>query len=131
MSVDGPSVLRLPNVSHLSSDVIGTLRSEPSLLRLGEAVHPTAAVGGTPRSTAMSLISDLEGMDRGRYAGPVGWIDCNGDGELGVALRCAQVDGNTARLFAGCGLVADSDPDTEVREAHAKMLPVRQALEGL
>ncbi|GLZ30626.1 isochorismate synthase [Lentzea sp. NBRC 105346] len=131
MSVEGPSVLRLPNVSHLSSDVIGTLSSSASLLRLGEAVHPTAAVGGTPTVDATSLISQLEGMDRGRYAGPVGWIDGNGDGELGIALRCAQIDGSTARLFAGCGVVADSDPDTEVQEAHAKMRPMREALEGL
>ncbi|ANZ37503.1 isochorismate synthase [Lentzea guizhouensis] len=131
MSVDGPSVLRLPNVSHLSSDVIGTLSSSASLLHLGEAVHPTAAVGGTPRLDATRLIAQLEGMDRGRYAGPVGWIDGNGDGELGIALRCAQINGSTARLFAGCGLVADSDPDSEVQEAHAKMRPMREALEGL
>ncbi len=131
MSVEGPSVLRLPNVSHLSSDVIGTLSSSASLLHLGEAVHPTAAVGGTPRLDATTLISQLEGMDRGRYAGPVGWIDGNGDGELGIALRCAQINGSTARLFAGCGLVADSDPDSEVQEAHAKMRPMREALEGL
>lgn len=131
MSVDGPSVLRLPNVSHLSSDVIGTLRGTPSLLALAEALHPTAAVGGTPRAAATALITELEGMDRGRYAGPVGWVDGAGDGELGVALRCARVDGRTARLFAGCGLVAESDPDTEVREAHAKMRPFREALEGL
>ncbi|MEU4764950.1 isochorismate synthase [Actinosynnema sp. NPDC023794] len=131
MSVEGPSVLRLPNVSHLSSDVIGTLSGTPSLLALGEALHPTAAVGGTPRAEAIAMIEELEGMDRGRYAGPVGWIDGNGDGELGVALRCAQVDGRTARLFAGCGLVAESDPDSEVHEAHAKMLPFREALEGM
>ncbi|WP_106187032.1 isochorismate synthase [Umezawaea tangerina] len=130
MSVDGPSVLRLPNVSHLSSDVIGTLRGSPSLLRLGEALHPTAAVGGTPRAEAIAVIDELEGMDRGRYAGPVGWIDGNGDGELGIALRCAQLDGRAARLFAGCGLVAESDPDSEVCEAHAKMRPMRDALEG-
>ncbi|WP_089915565.1 isochorismate synthase [Lentzea albida] len=131
MSVEGPSVLRLPNVSHLSSDVIGTLESSVSLLHLGSAVHPTAAVGGTPRLDATRLISQLEGMDRGRYAGPVGWIDGNGDGELGIALRCAQISGSTARLFAGCGLVADSDPDIEVQEAHAKMRPMREALEGI
>jgi menaquinone-specific isochorismate synthase len=130
MSVDGPSVLRLPNVSHLSSDVIGTLSGSPSLLRLGAALHPTAAVGGTPRADAIAVIEELEGMDRGRYAGPVGWIDGNGDGELGIALRCAQLDGHTARLFAGCGLVAESDPDNEVCEAHAKMRPMRDALEG-
>ncbi|QQQ76060.1 chorismate-binding protein [Saccharothrix sp. 6-C] len=131
MSVEGPSVLRLPNVSHLSSDVIGTLSGTPSLLALGAALHPTAAVGGTPRADAIAMIAELEGMDRGRYAGPVGWIDGNGDGELGIALRCAQVDGRTARLFAGCGLVAESDPDSEVHEAHAKMLPFREALEGM
>jgi menaquinone-specific isochorismate synthase len=130
MSVEGPSVLRLPNVSHLSSDVIGTLSGSPSLLRLGAALHPTAAVGGTPRADAIAVIDELEGMDRGRYAGPVGWIDGNGDGELGIALRCAQVEGRTARLFAGCGLVAESDPDNEVCEAHAKMRPMRDALEG-
>ncbi|QFZ23558.1 isochorismate synthase [Saccharothrix syringae] len=130
LSVDGPSVLRLPNVSHLSSDVIGELRGAPSLLALGAAVHPTAAVGGTPRAAATRLIGELEGVDRGRYAGPVGWVDGAGDGELGIALRCARVRGRTARLFAGCGLVAESDPDTEVREAHAKMRPFRDALEG-
>ncbi|MET1075512.1 MAG: isochorismate synthase [Umezawaea sp.] len=130
MSVEGPSVLRLPNVSHLSSDVIGTLEGSPSLLRLGAALHPTAAVGGTPRAEAIAVIDELEGMDRGRYAGPVGWIDGNGDGEFGIALRCAQLDGRTARLYAGCGLVAESDPDSEVREAHAKMRPMRDALEG-
>ncbi|MBB4674447.1 isochorismate synthase [Crossiella cryophila] len=125
-----PEVLRLRNVLHLSTDVRGRLHDDGSLLRLAEAVHPTAAVGGTPTPDAVRLIAELEGMDRGRYAGPVGWIDGAGDGELGVALRCAQLAGNTARLFAGCGIVADSDPDTEVAEAGAKMIPVRDALEG-
>jgi menaquinone-specific isochorismate synthase len=125
-----PSVLRLPNVSHLASRVSGTLRGEASLLAMAAAVHPTAAVGGTPRDLAVPLIRELEGMDRGRYAGPIGWIDANGDGELGIALRCAQVSGSTARLFAGCGIVAESDPDTEVREAAAKMVPMRDALQG-
>ncbi|MFC5992596.1 isochorismate synthase MenF [Pseudonocardia hispaniensis] len=127
-----PSTLTLPNVSHLASDVTGRLdpRSPATLLRLAEAVHPTAAVGGTPRDRALALIAELEGMDRGRYAGPVGWVDATGDGEFGIALRCAQLDGCTARLFAGCGIVADSDPDTEVREAAAKLLAVREALEA-
>ena len=127
-----PGVLALRNVSHLVSDVHGKLdRDDPaSLLRLAAAVHPTAAVGGTPRSAAVALIAELEGMDRGRYAGPVGWMDADGDGELGIALRCAQLDGPVARLFAGCGVVADSDPDTEVREAAAKLRPVREALAG-
>jgi len=127
-----PAVLALSNVSHLASDVRGRLPTvaPASLLQLAEAVHPTAAVGGTPRATALALIDELEGMDRGRYAGPVGWVDANGDGELGVALRCAQLEGPFARLFAGCGVVADSDPDVEVREAAAKLLAVREALEG-
>jgi menaquinone-specific isochorismate synthase len=129
---NGPGVLALHNVSHLVSDVHGKLdRDDPaSLLRLAAAVHPTAAVGGTPRDAAVALIAELEGMDRGRYAGPVGWLDADGNGELGIALRCAQLDGPVARLFAGCGVVADSDPDVEVREAAAKLRPVREALSG-
>ncbi|MDT7746509.1 MAG: menaquinone-specific isochorismate synthase [Pseudonocardiales bacterium] len=127
-----PSVLRLPNVTHLSSDITAHLdpADPPSLLRLAGAVHPTAAVGGTPTEPALRLIAELEDMDRGRYAGPVGWVGARGDGELGVALRCALLSGSTARLFAGCGVVADSDPDTEVAEAAAKLVAVRSALEG-
>jgi menaquinone-specific isochorismate synthase len=127
-----PGVIALHNVSHLASDVRGTLHpaAPASLLELAEAVHPTAAVGGTPRDTALVLIAELEGMDRGRYAGPVGWVDGHGDGEFGIALRCAQLDGPVARLFAGCGVVADSDPDREAREAAAKMVAVRDALEA-
>ncbi len=127
-----PSVIDLANVSHLATDVRGRLADHPtmSLLRLAEIVHPTAAVGGTPREPALELIRELETMDRGRYAGPVGWVDAAGDGELGVALRCAQLSGSSARLFAGCGLVAESDPDTEVAEAAAKLVAVRDALAG-
>jgi menaquinone-specific isochorismate synthase len=69
-------------------------------------------------------------MDRGRYAGPVGWVDARGDGEWGIALRCAEVSGRSVRMFAGCGIVADSDPDAEVAEAQAKLLPIRDALES-
>lgn len=128
-----PEVLALHNVSHLASDVRGRLdaAAPATLLQLAEAVHPTAAVGGTPRKVAVDLITELEEMDRGRYAGPVGWLDARGDGELGIALRCAQLDGPVARLFAGCGIVADSDPDVEVREAAAKLVAVRDALEGI
>lgn len=129
---DEPTVLALRNVLHLASKVCGTLdaRSTP-LLRLAGAVHPTAAVGGTPTPVAVRLIDELEAMDRGRYAGPVGWVDADGDGELGIALRCAQVAGRAARLFAGCGLVAGSDPDEEVTEAAAKLVPIRDALEAV
>jgi menaquinone-specific isochorismate synthase len=125
------TVLRLRNVLHLATDVHGELKDDVSLLTLAEAVHPTAAVGGTPRAEAVALITELEGMDRGRYAGPVGWIDGSGDGEFGIALRCAQVGGNTVRMFAGCGIVADSDPDSEVVEANAKLVPMRDALENI
>ncbi|HEY7815135.1 MAG TPA: isochorismate synthase [Nakamurella sp.] len=126
-----PEVLRLRNVLHLATDVDGTLADDVSLLTLTGASHPTAAVGGTPRAAAVSLITELEGMDRGRYAGPVGWIDSAGDGEFGIALRCAQVSGNSVRLFAGCGIMADSDPDSEVAEAGAKFVPIRDALESV
>jgi menaquinone-specific isochorismate synthase len=126
-----PEVLRLRNVLHLATDVRGTLTEDVSLLTLAAAVHPTAAVGGTPRKAAVALIAELEGMDRGRYAGPVGWVDGSGDGEFGIALRCAQVSGNTVRMFAGCGIVADSDPDSEVVEANAKLVPMRDALENI
>ena len=125
------TILRLRNVLHLATDIHGTLAGNPSLLELTGEVHPPAAVGGTPREAAVALITELEGMDRGRYAGPVGWIDASGDGELGIALRCAQVSGNTARLYAGGGIMPDSDPDSEVLEANAKMIPMRDALEQL
>lgn len=131
----GPTVLRLSTVTHLSTDVCGRLLDprSSSLLSLADAVHPTAAVGGTPRAAALGAIAELEtaaGMTRGRYAGPVGWVDAHGDGELGLALRCAQLRGPVAQLFAGCGLVADSDPDTELAEAEAKFRTVRDALSG-
>ena len=127
-----PSVLQLRNVLHLATEVRGTLHpAGPPLLMLADAVHPTAAVGGTPTPAAVSTISELEAMDRGRYAGPVGWVDAAGDGELGIALRCARVVGRFARLFAGCGIVAGSDPDSEVAEAAAKLVPIRDALEGV
>ncbi|MGH3933599.1 MAG: isochorismate synthase [Pseudonocardiaceae bacterium] len=126
-----PSVLQLRNVLHLATEVRGVLHpAGPPLLTLADALHPTAAVGGTPTPAAVSAISELEAMDRGRYAGPVGWVDAAGDGELGIALRCAQVAGRFARLFAGCGIVAGSDPDSEVAEAAAKLVPIRDALEG-
>ncbi|MGH3962487.1 MAG: isochorismate synthase [Pseudonocardiaceae bacterium] len=127
-----PSVLQLHNLLHLATEVRGVLHpAGPPLLTLADALHPTAAVGGTPTPDAVSTIGELEAMDRGRYAGPVGWVDAAGDGELGIALRCAQVVGRFARLFAGCGIVAGSDPDSEVAEAAAKLVPIRDALEGV
>jgi menaquinone-specific isochorismate synthase len=126
-----PHVLELSNVTHLATDVTATVQDGSDVLDLLGALHPTAAVGGTPRPAALELMGDLETMNRGRYTGPVGWVDSRGDGEWCIALRCAQLEGRTARLFAGCGIVAGSDPDDEVLEAQAKLVPVRDALEGV
>jgi len=125
-----PALLRLADVQHLATPVRGTLVKDASALALAASLHPTAAVCGTPTGAAMDLIRELEGMDRGRYTGPVGWVDARGNGEWGIALRCGEIAGPRARLFAGCGIVADSDPDAELAEAQAKFRPMRLALEG-
>jgi menaquinone-specific isochorismate synthase len=124
-----PELIRLPNVQHLGTRVRGTLAAVKSALALVAAVHPTAAVGGTPTGAAVEAIRELESMDRERYAGPVGWIDADGNGDWGIALRCAQVSGRRARLFAGCGIVAGSDPAAELAETESKFRPMRMALE--
>ena len=133
---ESPFVLHLANVMHLATDVTGVISDSltpADLFALAGALHPSAAVCGTPRDIAKKVISDLEGMNRGRYAGPAGWIDSRGEGELGIALRCAQVNPNNQkqiRLFAGCGIVAGSDPKKEFAESQAKLLPIREALES-
>jgi menaquinone-specific isochorismate synthase len=124
-----PELIRLPNVQHLGTRVRGTLAVTRSALALAAAVHPTAAVGGTPTDAAVEVIRELESMDRERYAGPVGWVDADGNGEWGIALRCAQLDGKSARLFAGCGIVSGSDPAAELAETESKLRPMRSALE--
>jgi menaquinone-specific isochorismate synthase len=123
-----PFVLHLPNVMHLATDVAGVVRDDASVLGLVAALHPSAAVCGTPTDLAQVTIRELEQMDRGRYAGPVGWIGANGDGEFAIALRCAQVEGERLRLYAGCGVVAGSDPEAELAEAQAKFVAMRDAL---
>lgn len=127
---ESPFVLHLPNVMHLATDVTGVLRDDAGVLALVASLHPSAAVGGTPTADAVRVIAEIEQLDRGRYAGPVGWIGASGDGEWGIGLRSAQVapDGRGARLFAGCGIVADSSPADELAEADAKLIPVRDAL---
>lgn len=133
---ESPFVLHLANVMHLATDVTGVISDSltpADLFALVGSLHPSAAVCGTPREIAKKVISDLEGMARGRYAGPVGWIDSRGEGELGIALRCAQIDPENKkqiRLFAGCGIVAGSDPKKEFAESQAKLLPIREALES-
>jgi menaquinone-specific isochorismate synthase len=123
-----PHILRLANVQHLATDVTGRLADSAPVLALAASLHPTAAVCGTPTERALALIRETEGMDRGRYSGPVGWFDAHGDGEFGIALRCAEFDGARVRAFAGCGIVAGSDPDSELAESAAKLLPIRSAL---
>jgi menaquinone-specific isochorismate synthase len=130
LHVPAPTLLRLPNVSHLSTEIVGTTDGEVSSLELAGALHPTAAVCGTPTETARDLIPQLEQMERGRYAGPIGWVDAAGDGDWGLALRGAQVDGARVRMFAGCGIVAGSKPDRELAEAQAKFVVMRDALES-
>lgn len=130
--VDGaeePQLLRLANLHHLATHLEAWLPTPaPSALALAGALHPTAAVGGTPRPTALDLIRALEAAPRGRYAGPVGWVDSNGDGEFALALRCAQVDGASARLWAGAGIVAESVPEAEVAETSVKLDAALDAL---
>jgi menaquinone-specific isochorismate synthase len=130
-----PSLLRLANVQHLATAVTGLLARgqdgpDQSVIALAGTLHPTGAVGGTPTETATELIRELEGMDRGRYTGPVGWVDAQGNGEMAIALRCAEIDGPRARLFAGCGIVSGSDPAAELAEAQAKFRPMQFAIEG-
>ncbi len=123
-----PTVLQLANVAHLSTEVTAVVADNAPALVLAGSLHPTAAVCGTPTERARDLIAEVEGMDRGRYAGPVGWIDGNGDGDLGLAIRCAQIDTNSLRLYAGCGVVAGSTPESELAESAAKFKAILNAL---
>ena len=129
---EAPFVLHLPNVMHLATDVTGVVHDAATVssLALAAALHPSAAVGGHPRDRAVALIAEIEGMPRGRYAGPVGWMDATGDGEWGIGLRAGEVSGSAVRLFAGCGIVGDSVPEAELAEAGAKFVPVRDALQA-
>jgi len=127
-----PFILRLANVQHLATDVTGELVDAAPALALAASLHPTAAVCGTPTERATLVIRELEGMDRGRYSAPVGWLAANGDGEFGIALRCALIetdDRKTLRLFAGCGIVAGSNGESEVAESQAKFAAMKSALE--
>ena len=133
---ESPFVLHLANVMHLATDVTGVLNSsarQADVFTLIEQLHPSAAVCGTPTEVAKKYISQLEQMDRGRYSGPVGWIDAQGDGEIAIALRCGLLSENrkSIRIFAGCGIVADSNPEKEFAESQSKLIPMRTALDTL
>jgi isochorismate synthase len=125
-----PRVEAYRHVQHLVTSVEGHLRSPSSLLALAARLHPTPAVGGAPRDLALELVGEEEPMERGWYAGPVGWVDARGNGELVVALRSGVVDGPRATLFAGCGIMADSDPDREWEESENKLRALWGALGG-
>jgi menaquinone-specific isochorismate synthase len=124
-----PSIVAMANVQHLATRLEGKLSSPAaSVLELVTALHPTPAVGGAPRDVALAMITELEQLDRGRYAGPVGWVDAEGNGTWAVGIRSAELAGTTARVFAGVGVVADSEPASELAETRAKMQAVLGAL---
>ena len=125
-----PYLLQMADYQHLATSVSGVLAKDASALALAASLHPTAAICGTPTEAALELIRELECMDRGRYSGPVGWVDARGNGEWGIALRCGEIDRSRARLFAGCGIVAGSQPEAELAETETKFRPMRRALEG-
>jgi menaquinone-specific isochorismate synthase len=125
-----PMLLKLANVQHLATPVHGRLGADLSALEIAGLLHPTAAVCGAPTEDALNLIASLEGMSRGRYAGPIGWVDADGNGEFGIALRCAEVRGDRARLFAGNGIVRGSRPEAELEETRLKLRAMQSALEA-
>jgi menaquinone-specific isochorismate synthase len=124
-----PELLKLANVQHLATPFAGTLAEPHHILDLVGRLHPTAAVGGAPTATALEMIGRYEAMERGRYAGPVGYFDMDGDGEFAIALRCAELSGARARLFAGAGLVRGSVPEEELEETRLKLKAMLSALQ--
>ena len=123
-----PHTLSTSKVWHLATDVVGQTREQIDALSLVSLLHPTPAVCGTPREAARAAIKELEQIERALYAGAVGWMDARGDGEWAVALRCAEMQGRIALLFAGAGIVADSDPEAELAETDAKFRSMLEAL---
>ncbi len=125
-----PSLVRVANIQHLGAPIRAQLAKPVSAVALTGMLHPTPAVGGEPGAEAEALIPALEGIDRGWYAGPVGWTDITGDGEFCVALRCALLRDRLAHLYAGCGIVRDSDPSAELAETEVKLQALLPALAG-
>jgi salicylate biosynthesis isochorismate synthase len=123
-----PALRRMTTVQHLSTEIVGRLRAPLGVLDLVDAIHPTPAVGGTPTAGAEAFIAKVEAVDRGWYTGGVGWVDADGDGEVAIALRCGLIRGATAHLFAGAGIVADSEPDKELAETRLKFRPLLELL---
>jgi salicylate biosynthesis isochorismate synthase/menaquinone-specific isochorismate synthase len=129
-SAPEPAVVRIANIQHLATPIRAQLAAPREALELLGAMHPTPAVGGEPLREAVPLIPALEGLDRGWYAGPIGWADATGDGEFCVALRCALVEGRVARCYAGNGIVAGSDPASELAETEVKLAALLPLLAG-
>ena len=123
-----PFSIALPNLWHLASDVKAMLSSDSTSLQIVDALHPSAAVAGTPRDKALEVIEEIENVDRGRYAGPVGWLGADGDGVWAIALRGAQLSNGKLTAFAGCGIVAGSDAQAELDEAILKFKPIVNSL---
>jgi salicylate biosynthesis isochorismate synthase len=123
-----PALLKMANVQHLATEVRGELAEDHSVIEVAGALHPTPAVAGLPLDDAMALIDKAESIDRGWYAGGIGWAGGNGDGQIAVALRCALIRGNTAHLFAGAGIVAGSRPEREIEETRLKFRPLLNLL---
>jgi menaquinone-specific isochorismate synthase len=130
VTVGEQTVRKLTNIQHLQTPITADLADDEHVLTLVEALHPTPAVGGLPLETALETIRDTETFDRGWYASPVGWFDADGDGEFAVGIRSGVADGQTATLFAGNGIVADSDPDAEWEELQPKVRPILDELTG-
>jgi len=129
-TAEEPVIVRMANIQHLASPIRAQLRRPVGAIRLAGLLHPTPAVGGEPFAVAEPLIPALEGLDRGWYAGPIGWTDTNEDGEFCVALRCALLSGSVARCYAGVGVVADSDPAAELAETDVKLGALLPVLAG-
>ncbi|MDP2327943.1 MAG: isochorismate synthase [Dehalococcoidia bacterium] len=125
---NAPRLRKLPNIQHLSTDITGRVRAGVDILDLVQRLHPTPAVCGWPADVARAVITRHEDFDRGWYAGPVGWVDGAGDGEFAVALRSAVVQGDRAWLFAGNGIMGDSEPAAELAEVQLKFRPLSEAL---
>ena len=126
-----PRLLKLRHIQHLYTPVKGKPNLGTSLLMLVERLHPTPALGGVPTTSAMLKIREVEDMDRGFYGGPIGWLDYQGNGEFAVAIRSGLIQENEASIFAGCGVVENSEPESEYEETKIKFKPMLSALGGI
>lgn len=127
---DRPRLLKIRDIQHLYTPVEGQLNQDATILQLTKSLHPTPALGGVPRKEALAAIRKYEPMNRGLYAAPIGWLDAEGNGEFAVAIRSAALLNDKAYLYAGGGIVADSEPQSEYEETLVKFRPMLRALGG-